>query len=97
MAVNSHLEIDPPPNPFNDVLPFFGVPHHNRTAFLIIFIDSHRQNVLAGFDIKFLVDLVFNWQAMTIPAEAPSDMMTRGAGISGNNILKRTVCVVSAS
>ena len=68
------------------MLPFWGIPHDNWSALLIILINSHFQYLPFVSDIKGLINLIFNWKSMTIPSESTWDIMSSLWCISANNI-----------
>ena len=44
--------------------------------YLVVFVDAEPEDIFLAFDGKLLVDLVFDGEAVTIPAEAARDVVS---------------------
>lgn len=81
------LKVNPSTHPRHNCLPFFGIPHDDASACLIVVGNAQVQDILASFNVEALVNLIFNWQSVAIPPEPPGHMMPSRTCISGNNVL----------
>lgn len=81
------LEVDPPPGPCDDILPLFDVPGDDAAALLVIFVDAHSEDVVAGADAELGVDLELDGKAVAVPAEAAGDVVAGHGLVAGDDVL----------
>lgn len=89
------LEINPSTKSVDDLLPLLWISHYDRTAFIIILLDSHLFDLFLVCDFEDLVNFILNWKSVAIPSESSWDVMTCLSSITANNIFDCTCSNVS--
>ena len=80
------LEVNPPSKPVNNIFPNVGISHDNVPALFIVVFDAHIEDLLFCCDFELLINLVFNWQPVTIPTKSSRNEMSSLASIPTDNI-----------
>jgi hypothetical protein len=81
------IEVNPATQPFNGMPPLLAVPHHNGATLGVVLLQAHLHDGGLARDTKLLVDLMFNRQAVGVPAEPTLHVETLHRPVSGDNIL----------
>ena len=88
-------EVDPPAEAVDDGLPLSGVPHDDVPALLVVLLDPHFEHLLLVGDLEFLVDLVLDGEAVTVPPEPALDVVTSLGGPAADHVLDGSCCDVA--
>lgn len=67
--------------------PFSSVSHDDGTALLVVLGNTELHDGSLARDSQLLVDLVLNWETVSIPAETALDVEALHGPITGDNIL----------
>lgn len=89
------FKINPPSESFNNILPFLWVSHNNSSASLVVFLNTHLVHVLFVLNFQLFIDLVFDWQTVTIPSESSRNVVTGLGSIAANNVFNSACCDVT--
>mmetsp|Transcript_18800 Transcript_18800/g.42969 ORF Transcript_18800/g.42969 Transcript_18800/m.42969 type:complete len:376 (+) Transcript_18800:4408-5535(+) len=84
------FEIDPSSQPGDGGFPFFGVPHDDAPAGLVVLVNSHFQNLVAEFDVEHFVDFLLDGQTVAIPSRSPADLLAVHGRVTGDGVLDGT-------
>ena len=71
------------------------ISHHYSSAGIIIIPNTHLQSLFFVCYLQFFINLVLNWQAMTIPSKTPFNKMTSLRGISTYYIFDGSSCYMA--
>jgi hypothetical protein len=82
------IEVDPAAKSADDVAPSGGIAHDDLAAFVVVFLNAELHVFLRREEVQLFVDLVFDRQAVTVPAEASFDVESVLAGITSADILE---------
>lgn len=81
------VKVNPATKSFNGQAPLAGIAHDNSTALLVVFFDAELGDRSLARYAQLLVDFVFDWQAMGVPAEAALDVIALHGPVPGDDIL----------
>lgn len=82
------VHVYPATKSFHDLLPILGICHDNGFALGIVLLYAHLANCIGTRDTKLLVDLVFNRNAMRVPAEPSHHVVSLHGPVSRNNVFQ---------
>lgn len=89
------FEVNPPSKTIYYLLPVTRIPHHYSSTGIIIIPNTHLQSLFFVCYLQFFVNLVLNWQAMTIPSKTPFNKVTSLRCISTYYIFDGSSCNVA--
>mmetsp|Transcript_6466 Transcript_6466/g.14027 ORF Transcript_6466/g.14027 Transcript_6466/m.14027 type:complete len:811 (-) Transcript_6466:137-2569(-) len=81
------LEVDPPSESRDGLLPLLGVPRDDAAAGVVVLVDAHLEDLIAVGDVELLVDLVLDGEAVAVPSRAAGDVVSGLAGVAGDDVL----------
>jgi hypothetical protein len=81
------IKVYPATQAFDGVAPLVTITHNDSATLSIVLLEAHLHDGLLAGDVELLVNLVFDGNAVRVPAESPFNMIAFHGPVSGNDIL----------
>lgn len=80
------VKVNPSAQPINGRSPFRREPHDNLPALRVVILDTKFHHRILSRDTKLLINLMFDGQAVGIPAKSSLDMIPFHGPVSRDDI-----------